>query len=150
MKLFAIPAILLFASLPVFGDPITKFADLFGPSGSVISTSLTLVPGANPLIAAVREPWMPPNMSNLSFAEAWPGPQTMSVLFYTLTLDNLPAPLIFDFGPGRTCPAGETCVLAGIDFSVPTTSNPVNGTLTVHFNDQIETFDSHYLWKCSR
>ena len=104
-----------------------------------------LVPGANPLIAAVREPWMPQNMSNLSFAEVWHGPVTTSVLTYTLTLDNLPAPLIFDVGPGGTCDAGDTCVLAGIGFSVPTTFTPVSGTLTVHFNDEIETFNFHYL-----
>jgi PEP-CTERM motif len=53
--------------------------------------------------------------------------------------------IIFDVGPGGTCDAGDTCVLAGIDFSVPTTFTPVSGTLTVHFNDEIETFNFHYL-----
>jgi hypothetical protein len=142
MKRFTLSAVLLFVTLPTFADSITIVADGFFPNGLVNPTSVTLVVGADPLIAAVRQSYLPENVSTLGFIEIFMNAPTTTFLTWTLTLSNLPSPIVINQPTGTDCPG--RCILGG-DFFVPTTFRPVNGTLTVHLNNEVETFNFHYV-----
>jgi|SRR5947209_2273901 len=140
MKRLAIPAILLFVVLPAFADSITLVGNTFGPNGNIVN--VTMVPGQDVLLAGIRDVG---GGSRLGWTIFYLGPITS--LTWTFTVSNLQSPLTFDFQeilqicgihPGDNCAAGH-------DFLVPTVFHPISGTLVVHFNDQVETFNFHYM-----
>jgi len=113
-------------------------SDTLQPDGSVNSFT-PLVPGMDILLAAFR---ISPGVSTLGFQEIFMNAPTTTFLTWTLTLSNLASPIVSNEPTGTACP--DRCILGGT-FFVPTTFQPVSGTLTVHLNNEIETFDFHYV-----
>ena len=139
---------MLFATLVVIpvarADSIVIEGEQIQPDGQTFVT-VTLIPGQDVLLGSRRHAYLAsPHQGTFGFLEVFKGPETTTVLSYTLTLANLSSPLVENVSPGGTCGSGDTCIL-GITFFVPVTYKPVSGTLTVHFNDETETFNFHYI-----
>jgi hypothetical protein len=89
---------------------------------------------ANHAFAALRQSYLPENVSILGFIQIFMNAPTTTFLTYTLTLSNLPSPIVHNEPTGTDCPG--TCILGGT-FFIPTSYHPVSGTLTVHLNDEM-------------
>jgi hypothetical protein len=138
MKHLVLLLLIIFAAHYSSADSIMIEAQTVAPDGSI--HQVTLIPGLDQFLVGYRQD----QMTVLTLVEDFQGPVTTSVLSWTLALSNLASPLVINFPPGGSCGAGGHC--AAIDsFSVPTSYVPVAGTLTVHFNDEMETFNLHYV-----
>jgi hypothetical protein len=139
MKRVALAVTLLFVTLPAFADSINMVGNTFAPDGSIVD--LPLVPGVDQLLASLRDPSQ--TFGILGFIQIFENAPTTTFLTWTLTLSNLASPIVLNQPTGTDCLGGR-CILGGT-FFVPITFRPVSGTLTVHLNDEIETFNFHYL-----
>jgi hypothetical protein len=131
MKLFALPALLLFAVLPASADSFNVF--LFNGSQQ---TYIQLTPSGDPLYHSggppfeidVEVPSLITSVSDpiVSVAVTLGG---QSLPFFQVDLDN--------------CVAGGSCGF-GVAMVTPFFATPVNGVVTVTINDQSETFNFRY------
>src|SRR6202007_449669 len=139
MKRLALSAVLLLATLPAFADSIMMVGNTFAPDGSIVD--LPLVLGVDQHLASLRDPSQ--TFGILGFIEVFENSPTTTFLTWTLTLSNLPSPIVINQPTGTDCLGGR-CILGGT-FFVPVTYRPVSGTLTVHLNNEIESFNFHYV-----
>jgi hypothetical protein len=128
MKLLTIPAVLLFAVLPLFADSVT-FSTAAFPSG------VPLGPGLDPLLIASP---IDPSLHVLGFATSF-GPIGTAVFSATLNLPGLQHTL----GPFMDQCSDTTCIEV-YGFQVPITYKVVPGTLSVTLNGVTETYDFRY------
>ena len=135
-RLITLLILLLSSLLPAFADDINIF--LWPSNGPLIQ----LQPAVDNLIGGDRDNRFGTVMTLLRFNEPFSVGVTVSVLTWTLTAENLSAPLVKTFQP-KVCAPLE-CVFV-TNFFLPLVNGPlVAGSLTVNLNGTEETFPFHY------
>jgi hypothetical protein len=133
MKLFTIPAVLLFAVLPVFADSITFTTTAYQNFGAV---SVPLGPGLDPLLAPTV---VSSGIQYLSFGTLF-GPIGTAVFSATLNLPNFHL-TTGPFTDVCTDPTGCIEISGGV---VPIYYKVTPGTLSVTLNGVTETYNFRY------